>query len=270
MHRIAATLGLLLSCAVAGFPQTTPETVQVGYAIVTPSFPISTGMSVFETVTQSRAQDTLEAAAIPANLMMTALIPIDVSATESRNVGIAVVNPNSALVTVAMTLRRSDGTTFTTGTLTISSRRQIAKLVTELFPSAPSGGISTQAGIPAEFSGTLLLTSTGPISVIGFRLRGNNFSTLPATDLSQTINPIPAIATGVGGLGAVLLPQFVTGAGWATELEIANTTGSSLTVRLDVFTPEGAPMSVKLNGVTASSFTNLVVPANGLFRILPN
>jgi len=74
---------------------------------------------------------------------------------------------------------------------------------------------------------------------------------------------------GVGGLGAVLLPQFVTGSGWTTEIEIMNTTANTLTVRLDVFSADGTPLTVKLNGVTASSFTNLIVPANGLLKIEP-
>ena len=66
-----------------------------------------------------------------------------------------------------------------------------------------------------------------------------------------------------------MLPQFVTGGGWTTEIEIVNTTVSDLTVRLDVFSPDGTPLTVKLNGITASSFTNLIVPANGLLKIAP-
>jgi hypothetical protein len=70
-------------------------------------------------------------------------------------------------------------------------------------------------------------------------------------------------------LEAVLFPQFVTGDGWATEIEITNTTANSLTVRVDLFTQDGVPLPVRLNGVTASTFPNLIVPANGLLKLRP-
>jgi hypothetical protein len=199
--------------------------------------------------------------------MTNAVLPVEVSHASSINVGIAIVNPNSAQVTVAMTLRRSDGTLFSQSSINIATRRQISELLTELFPTPPQGGFTGQVPVPAEFSGTLVLTSTAPISILGLRLRGQTHSTLTVTDLAPLNNPVPAISTGIGGSGSVIATQVVTGEGWATEIEVMNTTASSLTIRMDVFTPDGTPLSVTLNGVTASSFPNLVVPANGLLRI---
>ena len=66
-----------------------------------------------------------------------------------------------------------------------------------------------------------------------------------------------------------MFPQFVIGDGWSSEIEIINTTVNSLTVRVDLFTPEGAPLVVRLNGVTASTFQNLIIPANGLLKLRP-
>src|SRR5262249_18528602 len=114
-------------------------------------------------------------------------------------------------------------------------------------------------------------SSALPVSVIGLRFRGDNFSTLPVTDLSGNPGPLPAFPTaGVGGAGAVLLPQFAAGGGWATELVLMNAnTTSSLTVRVDLFKSDGTPLSTTLNGTTGSSFKNLVIPAGGVLVLAP-
>jgi hypothetical protein len=269
MHRLVAIFSAILFSAVGVLAQGTPETLQVGYAVVTPSSPITTGMTVFETITQTRSQDTLQVSVFPPNLTMNALLTVEVSNSLSKTLGVAIANPNSATANLTMTLRRSDGTQLTATTITIVGRRQISKLVTELFPAPLSGGFSTQVSIPSEFTGTLVINSTSPVSIVGLKFRGPNYTTIPVTDLSPANTPIPTISSGVEGLGAVLFPQFVAGAGWATEIAVVNTTASSLTVRLDVFTQDGAPLTVTLNGQTFSSFTNLVIPSNGLLTIVP-
>jgi hypothetical protein len=264
---LVPTLSVILLFTTAGLSQGGSQTVNVGYAVITPSSPSGTGFVVFETFVQTRSQDTLEVGVFPPNLTANALLPVDVSSVSSNTLGIAMANPNNALASITLTLRRSDGTLFTTATTTISTRRQVARLITELFPSPPSGGFSGQTVIPAEFSGSLQITSTVPISVVGVKFRGQNYSTIPVTDLAPSNTPIPAMSSGVGGLGAVLFPQFVTGGGWATEIVIVNTTANSLTVRLDVFTPDGTPLNIRLNGQTSSSFTNLTVPGNGVLTL---
>ena len=70
-------------------------------------------------------------------------------------------------------------------------------------------------------------------------------------------------------MGAVLLPQFVAGGGWASEIVIANPGSDSLTVRVDLFKPDGTSMMVKLNGQSANSFSNLTVPAKGVIVLAP-
>jgi hypothetical protein len=224
-------------------------------------------MLVFENLVETSNLGTLEAGAVvPSNLIVNALLPIDVSRTLLRNIGIAIANPNSGPANVTMTLNNSDGTQRTSTTLTIATRQQIAKLVTELFLV---GSSSTQSLVPAEFTGTLVIAAAIPVSIVGARLRGSDFSILPPTDRSPGNNPVPAIISGVGGLGAVVLTQFVTGGGWTTETEIVNTTANNLTVRMDVFAPDGSPLTVTLNGITGSSFTNLTVPVNGILKIAP-
>jgi len=263
MRGLAATLSAILFSAVPGFSQAASDTV-AGYAVVTPASPIALGLVVFETFVQTRSQDTLEVSVLPTNLTTNALLPVDVSRTLLTTLGIAIGNPFNSSAIVTMTLRKSDGTQFTAITITVPAHQQISKLVTELFPAPGSGSV-----IPSEFSGTVAITSTSPVSIVGLAFRGLNYSTVPLTDLTPTNTPIPILSFGVGGLGAFLFPQFVTGGGWATRIAIINTTAGSLTVRLDLFAQDGSPLTVTLNGQTSSSFPNLVIPANGLLKIAP-
>jgi len=50
---------------------------------------------------------------------------------------------------------------------------------------------------------------------------------------------------------------------------LMNTGTSSLTVRVDLFKSDGTPLSAALNGQTASSFTNLTIPAGGVLSLAP-
>jgi hypothetical protein len=201
---------------------------------------------------------------------MNGSLPIEQSVRLGKTLGVAILNPNPGAANTTLTVRRTDGTQLTTTTtMTVLARQQVARLITELFPPPASGGFSSQVAIPAEFTGTLVIASTSPVAIIGLNFRGLNQSAVAVTDLTPTNTPVPIILPNVGGLGAVLLPQFVTGGGWSTEVLITNTSSTSLTVRLDVFTTAGNPFVVTLNGQTASSFTNLVIPGNGLLVMAP-
>jgi hypothetical protein len=254
--------------AVAAFGQGT-QSIQVGYAVITPAAPGTTGLVASETLIQTRGQDVFQVGVFPPNLATNVLLPVQISTTLARNVGIAIANPNNIAANIILTLRRADGTQFTATTISVLARQQIAKLLTEIFPPPLPGGFTTQVPIPAEFVGTLNVTSSSPVSILGLNFRGPNYSTTLVTDLSPAINLMPAILPNVGGAGALLFPQFVTGGGWSTEIAITNTSSASMTVRLDVFTQGGAPLTLTLNGQTASSFTNLVIPANGILIMGP-
>jgi hypothetical protein len=248
----------------------TASTIQVGYAVITPTVPGSGAFAAFETLVQTRTADTLQVGVFPPELVSNAVLAVEVSAALQKNLGIAIANPNPAAATLTLTLRRADGTQFTSTAIPLLARQQTAKLITELFPGPGAGGFSTQLAIPAEFNGTLVINSSSPLSILGLKFRGANFSTLPVTNLQpSSVVTMPLIAPGIGGLGALLFPQFVTGGGWGTEFAITNLLSTPVTVRLDVFTPEGAPLAVRLNGVTTSSFTNLVIPGNGLAVLAP-
>jgi hypothetical protein len=276
MRKILGTL-LLMSFATAYAVAAAPEgrddhndkaPVQSGYGVVTPvaatTGGTAAGLVVFETFGLRENSGTPQAGVLPPDLTTNAILFVDSNARLSKNLGVAIVNPNSTSVNVTMTLRKSDGTTAGTTTLTVPSLQQTSKFVTELFPNP---------AVTSNITGTLVITSGGtsslPVSVIGLRFRGSNFSTLPVTDLSGNAGSLPAMGAGIGGPGAVLLPQFAAGGGWATELVLANTGASAITVRVDLFKNDGTPLAAALNGQTASSFMNLTIPAGGVITLAP-
>jgi hypothetical protein len=204
----------------------------------------------------------------PSSLVTGGTMPIDVADRLGRNLGLALANPNAGAASITLTLRNSDGTHLATRTISLAPRNQISQFVTELIPVQPSGGFGGQPAPLTEYTGTLSVTSSVPVSVIGIRFRGPDFSVLPFTTIGLA-SPVPVLSQGVGGTGAVVLPQFVADGGWATQIVISNANSSPVNVRLDLFEPDGSPLSATLNRTTGSSFTNLTVPANGVLVLAP-
>jgi len=246
--------------------------IQAGYGVVTPvaatTSGTTSGLVVFETFGLRKNHglgETSQAGVLPPDLTTNSILFVDSNGRLSKNLGVAIVNPNASNVNVTMTLKDEDGHQLGSAkTVNVPSHQQTSKFVTELF---------TDSSIPRDVTGTLAITTAGtgslPVSVIGLRFRGSNFSTLPVTNLSGNAGSLPVIATGVGGPGAVLVPQFAAGGGWATELVLANTGTTSMTVRVDLFTKDGTPLTTTLNGKTASSFTDLTIPAGGVLTLAP-
>jgi hypothetical protein len=235
--------------------------VQAGFAIITP-LPTTGGtasMTVFATFGMKHGAEVQQAGILPPGLTTNALMYVVSSGRLSRNLGVALVNPDSSNTNVTMTLRDDDGTTIGSKTFTVESHNQTSKFVTELFAAETSR--------PRDINGTLAITSTSPVAVAGLRFRGANFSSLPLTSLSTSTAALPIFSTGIGGAGAVLLPQFAAGGGWATEIVIANTGTTRMAVRVDLFKPDGTALVTALNGTRASSFSDIVIPAGGVVTL---
>jgi hypothetical protein len=276
MRKVLGTVLVVLFSAVLAFAQEGHDRddhddkapVQSGYAVITPvaatTGGTTTGLVVFESYgLRGGPGGTTQAGVLPPDLTTSSLLFVDSSGRLAKNLGVAIVNPNTSSANVALTLRKDDGTQVATTTITVPSLHQTSKFVSELFSGPPS--------VPSEIKGTLAITSAGssnlPVSVIGLRFRGSNFSTIPATNLAPAA--VPSTASGLLGPGAVLLPQFAAGGGWATEIVLVNSNTTSLTVRVDLYKQDGTPLTASLNGQTASTFTNLNVPANGVLILAP-
>ncbi|HYR83254.1 MAG TPA: hypothetical protein VE422_04165 [Terriglobia bacterium] len=285
MRKLLLIFTLILVCASLGLAQGQSHSgnvgedrddhddngpVQAGFAVITPvavtTSSSTSGLVVFASFGMRHGNSpATQAGVLPPDLTTNAVMFVDTNRRLAKNLGVAIVNPNSSNVNVTLTLRKNDGTQLGTTNVNVPSHQHISKFITELF--------ANQSSVPRDVTGMLAITSAGssnlPVSVIGLRFRGDNFSTLPVTSLSGTTTPLPTIATGVGGPGAILIPEFAAGGGWATELVIANTGTSALTVRVDLFKEDGTPLTANLNGQTASSFTGLTIPAGGVIILAP-
>jgi hypothetical protein len=205
---------------------------------------------VFETFGLKRGDGISQAAVLPSDMTTSAMIFVHKHGTLSRDIGLSLVNPSATATNVTLTLRGEDGAVLATKTLPISAGQHSARLVTELF--------ADKSSVPRDFVGTLRITSTNPIAIVGLRFRGLDFSTIPITNLSGS-TPLPVVK-GVGGPGALLLGQFAAGGGWESEVVISNPGSTAVNVQLDLFKSDGSPLTTRLNGKESSSFTGTVSP----------
>ena len=264
MYRLSAVLVMSLAAA-RGTPaaaQTDDHDdsgpVEVGYAVLTPISPTTGGLTVFETFGLKTGDDTLQTEVIPGALVTEATLFASTSDRLGRDLGVAFTNPGNGEARITLMLRRDDGILQWTQMLFLQPRHQTSSFVSQLFAGL----------IPAEFSGTLAISSTVPVAILGLRFRGRTFSTEPL------INPVssgtlPVISAGVGGANAILLAHFVSGGGWASEIVIVNTNTTQSNVRVDFFKQDGSPMTVRLNGSARSTFFNLTFLARGVFTLAP-
>lgn len=239
--------------------------IQVGWGIVTPvaatTGSVTSGLVVFETFGLKRGDETAQAGVLPGDLTTNSILFVNANGSLSRNLGIGVVNVAATAATVTMTLRNDDGRVIgTPKSVTVAAGQQIAQFITDLFGDRPE--------VPRDLTGTVAVTSTTPVAMIGLRFRGANFSTIPVTNLSPS-TAVPTRGAGIGGSGAVVIPHFAAGGGWATELVLVNTGTQPLTARADFFKQNGTAMTVRLNGESKSSFTGLVIPAGGVVQLAP-
>ncbi len=234
--------------------------IQAGFVIVTPSAVNTVGLAAFETFGEMRFGGAVQAGVLPSDMVTDAMLFVTTSSRLSRNLGVAIANPQSSDAGVTFTLRGSDGKTVATKTVTVKAMTQSAQFVTQLFAGQLPG--------PGDFDGTLRMVSNIPVAMMGLRFRGENFSTIPVTVLSA-MSQVPVISPSVGGPGAIMLPQFADGGGWSTEIVLSNTGSAVLVARVDIFNQDGSPLTVTLNGMTNSSFQGLTIPPGGVVILAP-
>ncbi len=253
-------MAVLLALLVPNAARAADETTKVGYAIVTPTSDKTTPLQMFETFGFQSACNMVQTQVLPAAVSTTGLIFANTSENPLRNVGVAIANPGSTEAKISFTMFRDDGRVAGLATIFVPARWQTAKFVTELFANNPLP--------PTVFTGTLSFTSTVPVAVVGLRFRGETFSTVPVMNITDPV-PVPPRSGSVGGNNAVILPQFAVGGGWSTQFVIVNPGTTDLFVRLDFFAPDGGPLNVTLNGLTAATFVDVRILPGGVVTMAP-
>jgi WD40 repeat protein len=256
-------------------PQVIPEveqgTIQSGYVVITPDPSSSAPVSTATYGTVSGGIVLAQAGIIPAPLTTDAVIYAEVVPGIGRSLGVAIMNPNSFVNAVTLTLRDLGGNTIGNPViLNLQPQQQSARFVQDLFGA---GTVST------GFRGSLRVQASQPFSALGLRFSAIQFSSLAFAGLAPvggvptraltagTVTNTPLAGT-VGGSTALVVPQFAMAGGWATQVALVNSGTSTITGRIDVFDVTGNPLPVKLNGATQSTFTYSIA-GGGTFVLAP-
>ena len=161
------------------------------------------------------------------------------------NTGLAIVNPNSAPVTISFALTDQSGNDFGQNTFSIDANNQIARFLDQAPFAAP------------RFSGSFSFTASAPVAVTALRTLVNQRGEfLIAT---QPVTPIPASFSA----SPFVVAHFADGNGWKTQLILVNTTDVSMTGIVQFLSDgtalvAGAPLTLTVNGQTATAFTYVV------------
>ncbi len=134
----------------------------------------------------------------------------------------------SSAASVDLELTRLDGTS--TGlktTVTVPAAGQISRFLNELFPT-----------VPASFQGVMRLTTSGQVTLIGFRNRINDrndylFTTVPAVD-----------ETAPASTADVIFPHVPDSAGYTTQFVVFGAAGSASSGTLRSFNQAGLPLAL--------------------------
>jgi Zn-dependent metalloprotease len=240
------------------------STVSTGYATATTG-----GVSTpFATAVFSLARNgaIVSEAGIPASPpTSTARIFIDyrtgvATGTGTINIrtGLAIVNPGNSPANLTLTLRDINGQTITTGHGQLPAGAHRSRFIDELNLIAPD------FNLPATFStstlyGSLEIASTQPVSVLALRLTTNQrgdtlLTSTPVADLTrpQTTSP-------------VYFSQLANGGGFTTSLVLLNTSSSTESGTIALFSDDGSPLVLQpVGGASGSSFS-YSIPAAGSF-----
>jgi hypothetical protein len=166
-------------------------------------------------------------------------------AESSANIrtGLAIANPNPDTVTVSFYFTDASGQNFNAGSMTLGPSQQLAAFLDQ----QPFSGVQMFQQ-PASAARTFTFSSSEPIAVIavrGFINERGDFlmTTLPITDLSTSLS-----STGV-------IPHFVEGGGWNTQVELVNPSDTTLTGTLLFLDQSGSELDKQAYALAPRSST---------------
>ncbi len=230
--------------------------IRSGYVIITPdsgtAAPVAT--LTYGIVRDGTVQS--QAAILPTPLTTGTSLLVDVIPAIGRNVGLAIANASASSALITLTLRKEDGGVSSAVSFSIPPRGQVARFISGFFSPNDIG---------SAFRGNITILSSIPVSIIGLRFSGQEFTTMPFPVTSPASPPQQA---SIGGANAVMFPQFAISGGWATTIGLVNTTTATISGRIDIFDTNGNPMAVTLNDDRKSTFT-YSIPSRGSTLFAP-
>jgi hypothetical protein len=175
-------------------------------------------------------------------------IPVDLRG--NSNTGLALANPSDRTATISFYFTNETGGNVNEGSLTIPPYGHIAKFLDQ----APFN-------IAKGFSGSLTFRSDQPIGAVAIRGVLNE-----RAEFLVSVLPIAELGSSIGS-GTVVIPDFAAGAGWQTEVVLANPTDDVLTGTVQFYSPLGSTQQVRSSGRINSTFTYTLAPRS-IFRLL--
>ena len=180
---------------------------------MTPLSPTTPSLNGFLTFGLDRGSELTLAAVLPAELSDSFLLFVSRSDISTKDVGIALVNPQDSSTTLTLSINNDSGEAIGAEVeIVVPPYGHLARFVgQELFANQPS--------IQSDFLGTLAVKSTAPVALLSLRFRGANFSPVPAVPLGPT-SDVPVKTINTGGPGSLIFPHLAFGGGWTSELVI--------------------------------------------------
>jgi hypothetical protein len=214
-------------------------TISTGYIVVTPDTGTAAPVATLTYGIVHNAVVNSQAAILPTPPTTDTSFFVDAVPAIGRNLGIAVANNSTTATLISLALSDASGNPiFPSSSFLLAAHSQVARFVTELFSPSVIG---------AAFTGSLEVNSQVPVSIIGLRFSGQEFSTVPIAAANM-----PSTQT--------VFPQFAMSGGWATTLTLVNNSSSAVSGRIDIFDPSGNPLPLPWNGANKSTFTYSLAP----------
>jgi hypothetical protein len=171
--------------------------------------------------------------------------------------GLAIVNRTASTASLNYTLRDRAGQILATGRGTLPGNAHRAKFLHQLRDIAPDFTMPANFQTETQY-GSLEITSTESISVLGLRLTTNQ--------RGETLLTSTPVARGAALPATPLyFPQLADGGGYRTSIILLNTSESVQTGRISILDDSGNPLTVQPVGGAAGSTFTYSIPASGTF-----
>jgi hypothetical protein len=206
---------------------------------------LGTGFAASATITYVKDSVLISAAGVPGTQeILTGSTYVEIGG--GANTGIAMVNPSGKDAEVSFYFTDAAGVNVAYGLFVLPSRRQVVSFLNE----APFNG-------PSSLKGSFTFSSTAPLAAIAMKGLVNERSEFIFT----TLPVIPAEAPAV----EPVLPLFVNGGGWTTEVVLSNPSDFPVSGELE-FMGQGSgevaavALEMQINGISGHRFSYSVQP----------
>ncbi len=218
----------------------------IGYAIVTPLGAPVKPLVGFATFGLDNGAGLTQATVFPGQVSDSFILYLSNDPATGKDLGVAIVNPQTVSVNVTLKLKSNSGDPIGNPTvITIPAGGHISRFVRQdLFRS--------ELFLQSDRIGSVNVSSSAAIALLGLRFGGANFSPIAATPVGA-ISDVPKRGS-VGGASALLFSQLAFRGGWTSEIVLVNPNTDGVDIRLDLYDENGSPLTATLNGPTASTF----------------